>query len=358
MILRCCRPPRSGGRNAVRPTLTVIPTARFSWSAWSAIDAAARTAASTVDSSPRPVWIAALEVEDDPRVGGLLEVELLDLDLAVAGGRLPVDPVHRVAGRVRPDGRRHAASSGGSAPGEAWLPSRRPPAGASAAAARAAGRPRPRSPARPSPTPRRSRTGRRSGCAAARSGNGRGATSGARMSHDRSVRPPQRDRPARQPAGQRRRVVDLEPQLRDPAGVAQRVGHAHPVADMAVQLADRVARLEIGQAEPDQDVRAADDQDREVEQVEQERQRRREGRDDEDDGDDEQLELADHRSAPTASVAWSIRLGARRRRRSRGRRCAARSGRRRSGGCRRSRSTRAARGRPGRPGRRGSRSWS
>ena len=57
MILRCWRPPRSGGRKAVRPTLTVIPTARFSWRARSAIDAAARTAASTVDSSPCPVWM-------------------------------------------------------------------------------------------------------------------------------------------------------------------------------------------------------------------------------------------------------------------------------------------------------------
>ena len=57
MILRCWRPPRSGGRNAVRPTLTVIPTARFSWIALSAIDAAARMATSTVDSSPRPVWM-------------------------------------------------------------------------------------------------------------------------------------------------------------------------------------------------------------------------------------------------------------------------------------------------------------
>ena len=49
---------------------------------------------------------AALEVEDDPGVGGLLEVELLDLDLAVARGRLPVDPVHRVARGVRPHRRR------------------------------------------------------------------------------------------------------------------------------------------------------------------------------------------------------------------------------------------------------------
>ncbi len=37
--------------------MAILPTERFSWSALSAIDAAARTAASTVDSSPRPVWI-------------------------------------------------------------------------------------------------------------------------------------------------------------------------------------------------------------------------------------------------------------------------------------------------------------
>ena len=48
-------------------------------------DAAARIATSTVDSSPgRPG--CPLEVQDDPRVGGLLQVELLDLDLAEPGG--------------------------------------------------------------------------------------------------------------------------------------------------------------------------------------------------------------------------------------------------------------------------------
>ena len=80
----------------------------------------------------------------------------------------------------------------------------------------------------------------------------------------------QRDGPAGQAAGQRRRVVDLQPGLRDAAAVAERVGHAHPVADVAVQLADGVAGLEIREAEADEDVRAADDEDAEVEQVEQE----------------------------------------------------------------------------------------
>src|SRR6185369_7700612 len=47
----------------------------------------------------------SLEVEEDPGVGRLLELELLDLDLAVAGGGLPVDPVEGVTGRIWPDGR-------------------------------------------------------------------------------------------------------------------------------------------------------------------------------------------------------------------------------------------------------------
>ena len=95
--------------------------------------------------------------------------------------------------------------------------------------------------------------------------------SGARISHDRSAAPAERDRAARQAARQRRRVVDLQPRLRDPAAVAERVGHAHPVADVAVQLAHRVAGLEVGQAEPDEHVRPADHEDHEVEQVEEER---------------------------------------------------------------------------------------
>ena len=53
-----------------------------------------------------PGLVRRVEVQEDPRVGGLLEVELLDLDLARPGRRPPVDAVHRVARRVRPDRRR------------------------------------------------------------------------------------------------------------------------------------------------------------------------------------------------------------------------------------------------------------
>ena len=106
MTLRCWRPPRSGWSWASRCALMVIPTARFSTSALSAIAAAAADG----DLDGRLVagahLDAALQVEDDPRVGRLLEVELLDLDVAVARGRLPVDPVERVTGCPRPDGRR------------------------------------------------------------------------------------------------------------------------------------------------------------------------------------------------------------------------------------------------------------
>ena len=45
----------------------------------------------------------ALEVEEDPYVGRLLEVELLDLQLALAGAAAPVDAVVRVTRRIRPD---------------------------------------------------------------------------------------------------------------------------------------------------------------------------------------------------------------------------------------------------------------
>ena len=54
MIFWCWRPPRSAGRKAVRPALTVKPTARFSAMALSETAAATRMAASVVDSSPRP----------------------------------------------------------------------------------------------------------------------------------------------------------------------------------------------------------------------------------------------------------------------------------------------------------------
>ena len=115
----------------------------------------------------------ALEVEDDPRIGGLLEVEFLDLDLAVPRGRLPVDPVHAVARRVRPDRRGQRRRLERADRRDVAALELRPPAAASRAAARASGRRRPTRPGRPSPMPRRSRTGRRSGCGAARSGNGR-----------------------------------------------------------------------------------------------------------------------------------------------------------------------------------------
>ena len=53
------RAPRSAGTTVIRCALTVSPTARFSPSALSAMDAAARTATSVVDSSPCPASFAA-----------------------------------------------------------------------------------------------------------------------------------------------------------------------------------------------------------------------------------------------------------------------------------------------------------
>ena len=109
-------------------------------------------------------------------------------------------------------------------------------------------------PARPSPTTRRTRTGRRSGCGAARSGSGRAGSAARGSSHERSLAAAERDRPAR--AGRRAASSGCGPRARasGAARVAERVGHPDPVADVAVELADRVARLEVGQPEAGQDV--------------------------------------------------------------------------------------------------------
>ncbi len=309
MTLRCCRPPRSAGRNAVRPTLTVSPTARFSWSARSAIEAAARIAASTVDSSPRPVCTLRWRSRMIHASAVCSRSNSLTWISPWRAVRLPVDPVHGIARRVRPDGRRQGRRlERAHRRGMAALERRRGqvPAGQ---------RLEPRVDDDRDPLPDRRRrleeAERVAGPDVQRLDPEVAATRQRGADEPRPLGPPaQGDRPARQPARQGRRVVDLQPRLRHPAAVAERVGHPHPVADMAVELADRVARLEVGQPEPDQDVRAADDQDRQVEQVEQERLAGRERAEDEHEGDDQQLELADHGSVTPSRDG---RSGARRR---------------------------------------------
>ena len=188
MILRRWRAPRSAGRigsavpvdgHAHGPVLDRAPCRR------STPRLARRPRRSTV---PLARLDRRVEVEDHPGVGRLLEVELLDLDLAVPCGRRPVDAVHGVA-RARTAGRPSRAgwSAACAGRGVAALDVRRW-AGATSAAPRRAGR-RPASrPDRPRPTPRRTRTGRRSGSERL-DAEVTPAPSGVRTSHDRSWRP-------------------------------------------------------------------------------------------------------------------------------------------------------------------------
>ena len=221
----------------------------------SAIDGGGADATSIVDSSPRPAWIAALEVEEDPRVGGLLEVELLDLDLAVARGRLPVDPVHASPGAY---GRTVVASGvvWSVRSGEAWLPSRLA-AGSRQRGQRLDPRVDDHGHALADRRRRLEEPERVAGPDVERLDPEVAAPRQRRPDRATTARcrPPERDRPARAaPPGS---VVGLwisSHSFGIRLRVAQRVGHAHPVADVAVELADRVARLEVGQPEPDQDV--------------------------------------------------------------------------------------------------------
>ena len=73
-----------------------------------------------------------------------------------------------------------------------------------------------------------------------------------------------------------------------------------------MQLAHGIPSFEVGQPEPDEDVRATDDEDRQVEQVEEEGLARREGRHDEDRGDGEELQPSDH---DARSVARWLKVG-------------------------------------------------
>ena len=291
--MRCCRLPRSAGSTPARSPVVVRPTARFSVSARSAIDAAARTPTSTVDSSPSPActdasrsrkiqasavcsrsnsltWISPcravvrqwMRLNESPGAHGRTVVAS-GVVWSVRSG-CACEPSTMAVGRrqcgsgvdPRIDDQRHA------------LPDRR------------------RRLEEPERIARPHVQRIDSECAAA----------GQRHAHLPRSLPArrERDRPAGQAAGQRRGVVDLEPRLRQQPGVPERVGDAQLVADVAVELADGVARLEIDEGEPRQDVRAADDEHAQVDEIEEERQAGRERRDDHDRGDDQELEPPDH----------------------------------------------------------------
>ena len=80
----------------------------------------------------------------------------------------------------------------------------------------------------------------------------------------------ERDRPAGQRHGQRGRVVDLQPELREPARAAQRVGRPELVADVRLELVHGVPGLEVGQADARDEVAPAQHEEAEVDEVEEE----------------------------------------------------------------------------------------
>ena len=79
---------------------------------------------------------------------------------------------------------------------------------------------------------------------------------------------------------------------------------------MGMELADRVAGLEVGQTQTGHDVAAAGDEDGEVEQVEEEVEVGRERGDDEDDGGDDEGETSKHPPAFRSRVRCARSLQA------------------------------------------------
>ena len=157
-----------------------------------------------------------VEVQEEPRVRGLLQLELLDLDLARAGRAPPVDPVHRVARGVRPDGRRQGRGLQGPfrrRMGALDVGRRQPPQGQ---------RLDPRVDDQRDPVAHAGRgleePERVAGPDLERLDPEVAAPREGRADEPRAlVTPAEGDRPARQAAGQAGRVVDLQPRLR-PAG--------------------------------------------------------------------------------------------------------------------------------------------
>jgi hypothetical protein len=89
--------------------------------------------------------------------------------------------------------------------------------------------------------------------------------------------------------------VDLQPELGQTADVPHGVAGSEHVACLGVNPIQDVSRLEVGQAEAGDHVRAAHDQDREVDEEEQEGSARRQGGNEQNAGEDDDLDAPQHR---------------------------------------------------------------
>ena len=99
----------------------------------------------------------------------------------------------------------------------------------------------------------------------------------------------QRDRQARG-------VVNLQPELRQAAGVSHGVRGAEDVTCLGMDAIQDVPGFEVSEAEASHDVRTAHDEDREVHEEKQERGPRRQGSDEQDPGENDDLDAPQHRS--------------------------------------------------------------
>src|SRR3990170_1996914 len=248
---------------------------------------------------------AAIEVEVDPQVGRLLEIELLDLKLLVTGRALPVDAVVGVARCVGADGgdeRRGLRRALGGRAGALQRACREAPAWQRLD-------PGIDRHARPAPHHRRGleQPERIPGADDQRVDAEVAARDERHACRPGSLRAGTQDqRPTRQRHGQRGGVEGLQPELGEAAGVADRVGHPPRLSDLAVEPVERVTGLQVGQPEAGHQVAAAHHEQAQVEEEEEEVGAGRECGDDQRPAEHDGRQPSQHGARPAAQAGRTL----------------------------------------------------
>src|SRR6266542_1401435 len=248
-----------------------------------------------------PAVPVPLEVEIDPEVGRLVELELLDLQHPMAHRRRPMDPVHRVAGLVLTDAHDHGSRL------------ERPLAGEDVALEERSGQ-LPERQRQDLRIHEDERLGRHAfdrleeteGIAGPKDDRAEMEPAAAQGPHDdlpaagRAAH--DREHAARERLGPVRPLGDLEPELPQAVRVHERVAQLDLVAEVSVGLAEAPRDAEALERQPRGDPHRGADEEHEVREVAEELDAARDGRDEKPEPEDREVPGA-HALRPAAPRA-------------------------------------------------------